>query len=85
MSLLVDTGGLVAYADRRDHWHMGVRRIFEIEAQRETLIVPVTVLPEVDYLVSQARAPAPRWNSSHTSHPTEICAGTSFHGPIFRE
>jgi len=30
-----------------------MRRFFETDGQRETLIVPITVLPEVDYLVSR--------------------------------
>lgn len=51
--MLVDTGVLVAYADRRDRWHLHLRRFFEVDAQRETLIVPITVLPEVDHLVTQ--------------------------------
>ena len=51
--MLVDTGGLVAFADRRDRFHFVCRRFFEEHAQFETLIVPVTVLPEVDYLVSR--------------------------------
>jgi hypothetical protein len=43
MSALVDTGGLVAFADRRDRFHFVFRRFFEEHAQHETLIVPITV------------------------------------------
>ena len=53
MSMLVDTGGLVAFADRGDRFHFVFRRFFEGTAQYETLIVPCTVLPEVDYFVSR--------------------------------
>jgi predicted nucleic acid-binding protein len=53
MAMLVDTGGLVAFADLRDRFHFVFRRFFEEHAQHETLIVPSTVLPEVDYFVSR--------------------------------
>jgi predicted nucleic acid-binding protein len=47
--LLVDTGVLYALADRKDRWH---RRCVEfIRTERERLLVPVCVLPEVTYLL----------------------------------
>jgi len=49
MPLLVDTGVLYALADRRDAWHARVRRY--LLAHRETLLAPVTILPEVAYLL----------------------------------
>jgi predicted nucleic acid-binding protein len=52
MALLVDTGVLYALADRDDAWHVRARRF--LQATKELLLVPVTVLPEVCYLL-QAR------------------------------
>jgi predicted nucleic acid-binding protein len=49
MPLLVDTGILYALADRRDAWHRRVRRYLETNSQ--TLLAPVTILPEVAYLL----------------------------------
>jgi uncharacterized protein len=49
MPLLVDTGILYALADRRDAWHRKVRA--HLESARQTLLAPVTILPEVAYLL----------------------------------
>ena len=49
MPLLVDTGPLYALADRDDAWHESVRAFFSDQGQ--TLLVPITVLPEVTYLL----------------------------------
>lgn len=49
-SLLIDTGPLYAMMDRDDGWHDRVVT-FLITTQLK-LIVPVTVLPEVCYLIS---------------------------------
>jgi predicted nucleic acid-binding protein len=49
MPLLVDTGVLYALADRRDAWHARVRTY--LRAHPETLLAPVTILPEVAYLL----------------------------------
>jgi predicted nucleic acid-binding protein len=49
MALLLDTGPLYALADADDAWHEPVREF--LAAQREVLLVPVTVLPEVTYLL----------------------------------
>jgi predicted nucleic acid-binding protein len=51
MPLLVDTGVLYALADRSDAWHDRVSAYFE--STRATLLAPVTVLPEVTYLLRQ--------------------------------
>lgn len=49
MPLLVDTGPLYALADLDDAWHQRVRGF--LERRSELLLVPVTVLPEVTYLL----------------------------------
>ena len=50
MPLLVDTGVLYALADRSDAWHGRVKTLFA--ANHESLLTPVTVLPEVTYLLA---------------------------------
>jgi len=51
VSALVDTSTLLAIADRRDGAHRRVvRLIFELP---DELIVPGSVLPEADYLISE--------------------------------
>lgn len=49
MPLLVDTGVLYALADRGDAWHERVRTYLADHA--DTLLAPVTILPEVAYLL----------------------------------
>jgi predicted nucleic acid-binding protein len=49
MALLVDTGVLYALADSADAWHGRVRAF--LLAEDEILLAPVTVLPEVAYLL----------------------------------
>ena len=49
MPLLVDTGIVYALADRRDAWHTRVRAY--LESHPDTLLAPVTILPEVAYLL----------------------------------
>jgi uncharacterized protein len=49
VAVLLDTGVLYAYYDRRDSWHPASRALIEQEAGG--LIVPSPVLPEVDYLL----------------------------------
>jgi predicted nucleic acid-binding protein len=51
MPLLVDTGVLYALADRRDAWHTRVRNY--LQSRRDTLLAPVTILPEVAYLLRE--------------------------------
>jgi uncharacterized protein len=50
MPLLVDTGILFALADRNDAWH--ARVVTLMKANREPLLAPVTILPEVAYLLA---------------------------------
>ena len=50
MPLLVDTGILFALADRSDAWH--TRVVALVKKRREPLLAPVTVLPEVTYLLA---------------------------------
>ena len=49
MPLLFDTGPLYALADADDAWHQRMRDF--MEQRGETVLVPVTVLPEVTYLL----------------------------------
>ena len=49
MPLLLDTGPLYALADADDDWHARVREFLRLE--RESLLVPVTVIPEAAYLM----------------------------------
>ena len=51
MPLLVDTGVLYALADRDDAWHTRVRTYLVDHADR--LLAPVTILPEVTYLLRE--------------------------------
>jgi predicted nucleic acid-binding protein len=48
--LLVDTGVVYALADRSDAWHASVVAL--LKAAREPLLAPVTILPEVTYLLA---------------------------------
>lgn len=51
MPLLADTGFIYALADRRDAWHSRTRDY--LEANHVSLLAPVTVLPEVSYLLRE--------------------------------
>ena len=51
MPLLVDTGILFALADSGDAWHERARDY--VEASGEPLLAPVTVLPEIAYLLRE--------------------------------
>ena len=51
MPLLVDTGLLYALADRRDAWHARVRQY--LRSHPDTLLAPVTILPEVASLLRE--------------------------------
>ena len=56
MAVLVDTGILYAIADEDDAWHARARDW--IEGMVDLVIVPVTVLPEVTYLLHTRLGPA---------------------------
>ena len=49
MPLLLDTGALYALADADDDWHIRVRDF--LKAERQSLLVAVTVIPEAAYLM----------------------------------
>lgn len=49
MALLLDTGVIYALADIDDSWHRRVRDY--LRRRRDVLIVPITVVPEVAYLL----------------------------------
>lgn len=49
MPLLVDTGIVYALADRSDSWHLRIRTY--LESTHSQLLAPVTILPEVAYLL----------------------------------
>ncbi len=55
MPLLIDTGPLYALADVDDDWHERATDL--LLRTRETLLVPVTVLPEVSYLLHRRLGP----------------------------
>ncbi len=55
MSVVADTGGLIALLDRDDRHHRSVRHFFE---KSPTWLVPWAVLPEVDYLAHKRLGPA---------------------------
>ena len=57
MAVLVDTGILYALADGDDAWHERARTW--VETVSDLLIVPVTVLPEVAYLLHTRLGPGP--------------------------
>lgn len=49
MPLLLDTGILYAYYDRKDAWHDAARDL--IERESGPLLLPTPVIPEVDHLL----------------------------------
>jgi len=55
MPLLLDTGVIYALADADDDWHLRAREY--LARVREVLLVPVTVLPEVCYLLRSRLGP----------------------------
>ncbi len=57
MALILDTGPLMAAADRTDGDHAACRRL--IDEAGELLVIPSPVLPEFDYLSSRGVGPGP--------------------------
>jgi uncharacterized protein len=55
MPLLVDTGVIFALAYRKDGWHARVRSY--LESYSGPLLAPVTILPEVAYLLRDRIGP----------------------------
>lgn len=51
MAIILDTGILYAYYDRRDSWHR--RSVELLRKEPGELIVPSPVIPEVDHLLGQ--------------------------------
>jgi predicted nucleic acid-binding protein len=51
MSVLLDTGIVYAYYDRSDRWHVRARTL--IQGERQALVVPSPVVPEIDHLLGQ--------------------------------
>jgi len=50
LTVLADTGALYALVNRSDAWHQRTRTWWE--ANREPILVPVTVIPEATYLIA---------------------------------
>jgi predicted nucleic acid-binding protein len=55
MALIVDTGVLYALADEDDDWHERARSL--LEERPDVLLVPLTVVPEVAYLIHHRLGP----------------------------
>jgi len=51
MAILLDTGIVYAYYDKRDAWHVRATNVMRADAGR--LIVPAPVIPEVDHLLGE--------------------------------
>jgi predicted nucleic acid-binding protein len=47
--IIADTSGIIAFLDRDDHYHSSVVDIIKTHQ----IYIPVTVLPEVDYLATK--------------------------------
>jgi predicted nucleic acid-binding protein len=56
MTVIADTGPLYALVDRSDAWHKRVASWWR--AQPRHVLIPVTVLPEVSYLLQTRIGPA---------------------------
>jgi len=55
VTLLLDTGAIYALADADDAWHIPMRNF--LKEQRQSLLVPVTVIPEAAYLIRKRLGP----------------------------
>ena len=70
MPLLLDTGALYALADADDDWHVRVRDF--LKAERQLLLVPVTVIPEAAYLMRKRLGAAVETRFAETLAAGEI-------------
>lgn len=70
MTVLLDSGILYAYYDRRDAWHERARDLLAQEVG--TLIVPSPVIPEVDHMIRK------RLGSQASTAFYEGLAGSSY-------
>lgn len=70
MPLLVDTGPLYALADKSEPDHKKVKTFFE--SQRELLIVPWAILPELAYLLSDRIGPQAELAMVHSLNQKEL-------------
>lgn len=77
MPLLIDTGPLYALADVDDDWHTRAAE-FLLQA-RETLLVPVTVLPEITYLLNHRLGPR-----AESRFVASLAAGELTIEPLYR-
>jgi hypothetical protein len=68
--LLLDTGALYALADADDDWHIRVRDF--LKAERQSLLVPVTVIPEAAYLMRKRLGAAVETRFAETLAAGEI-------------
>jgi uncharacterized protein len=50
LTVLADTGALYALVNRSDAWHLRMRTWWK--ANREPILIPVTVIPEATYLIA---------------------------------
>ena len=53
MTVVADTGGIIALVDADDRHHRAVRAIYE--ADPRAWVLPWAILPEVDYLLARRR------------------------------
>jgi len=74
MPLLLDTGALYALADADDDWHVPVREFLKVE--RQSLLVPVTVIPEAAYLMRKRLGPAAETRFAESLAAGEIATET---------
>jgi predicted nucleic acid-binding protein len=58
MSVLLDTGIVYAYYDRSDRWHQRARAF--VQGEQQGLILPASVVPEVDHLLGRRLGPKSR-------------------------
>ena len=70
MPLLLDTGALYALADADDDWHVRMRDFLKTE--RQSLLTPVTVIPEAAYLIRKRLGAAAELRFSESLAAGEI-------------